>query len=75
MNSVHSIFHRLKIVRLLAVCLLGFLTIVMRAEVAIPMESLTEDELIYRDGDRLRGHLVREEEAERCERDSGYDAG
>lgn len=37
---------------------------VMRAEVAIPMESLTEDELIYRDGDRLRGHLVSEDETE-----------
>jgi hypothetical protein len=34
------------------------------AELATPMEALTEDELVYRDGDRLRGHLLSDEETE-----------
>ncbi len=63
-NSVHFIFVCLKTRWLLPLALFGLATMMMRAEVETPIEALSEDELIYRDGDRLRGHLVSEKESE-----------
>lgn len=56
----HSILHKF---RFLAFCLIVSQAGVLWAEsVMAPIESLTQDELIFRDGDRLRGHLLSQDE-------------
>ncbi len=64
MNSKHSPFFRLSVRHLLLLGAFALFTADMPAELATPMEALTEDELVYRDGDRLRGHLLSDEGAE-----------
>ncbi len=50
------------LIRFLAIlCLVGLTVEVARGSAEVPIESLTEAELIYRDGDRLRGHLLSED--------------
>lgn len=63
-SSIHFPFSRLFVRHLLLLGVFALIAAILPAEVATPMEALTEDELIYRDGDRLRGYLVSDEETE-----------
>ena len=63
-NPIPFSFFRLVVRPLLPLTLWVIFAAILPAEVATPMEALSEDELVYRDGDRLRGHLISDEETE-----------
>lgn len=61
---MHFSFPRLVVRQLFLLGLMAFLAAISSAEVATPMDALTQDELVYRDGDRLRGYLISDDETE-----------
>jgi len=63
-SSIHFPFFRLFVRCLLLLGVFALSAVVLPAELAMPMDALTEDELVYRDGDRLRGHLLSDQETE-----------